>query len=486
MENFKYYNHLGFHNPYFIKKDNSIIVNSSFEDIISEVPSNERFLDFSSVVEVFSKGFCFGDRTLIKGVNKTPWMAKPNQDYSDWDYFTLPSPSPVLLNEIEVAEQFYNLLEQEIMNYVNPHKNIGILLTGGMDSRIVAAVLNNLIKQNKVSIKQVYAYTWGAEDSRDVVYASRIAEKYNWSWKHLVVDQDQMMLNCELAILNGCEYTPLHLHAMSKVSDETHLDCILAGSFGDSVGRAEFSGRKVNELTSLDGGITNIGGLLRSDFYLLSKNDISNDIKRYHELFPQNLLYKQYEQDQQLHYMRRMLNACMSVIDAKIPLYQAFTDPSVFSFMWALDPAIRTDNIYLNILKSKAPELMEFNWARTGLQYPLRHGEGDLYKKKHHDYGQMIRKFFLQKIDQAISKNKDNAKVLFNISSIDNLIKNLQRYPMNGKYMFEEKLLYIAQVLIFIDRFNVQIELPSKNLDLLVSFKEDLKYKARFLHSKIR
>src|SRR5690606_30757743 len=163
-----------------------------------------------------------------------------------------------------------------------PHKNIGILLTGGMDSRVVAAVLKNALEKGRVTEKKVYAYTWGHEMSRDVIYAARISEMYAWEWKHLLVIKQRMSENCELQLLGGCEFTPIHLHAMPQVARESHLECVLAGSFGDSVGRAEFSGRKVSQLTDLGNNINNLGGLLRSDFYELVSKNVRSDIDEYH------------------------------------------------------------------------------------------------------------------------------------------------------------------------------------------------------------
>lgn len=116
--------------------------------------------------------------------------------------------------------------------------------------------------------------------------ASKIADIYGWTWKHLIVDEKQLQENCQIVIENGCEYTPIHLHAMPQVARESHLDCVLAGSFGDSVGRAEFSGRKVTELVGLENRIKNIGGILRHDFRKIVMKDVLADINRYHALFP--------------------------------------------------------------------------------------------------------------------------------------------------------------------------------------------------------
>jgi hypothetical protein len=486
MENFKYYDHLGFHNSYYIIEGNKIIVESLFEKIIERIPVAQRVLDYTALVQVFSSGYCFGDRTLIKGMRKSPWMAKPNSDYTDWDYCKVPDHGEMIVNEEKIALNFYNLLEEELISYVEPHHNIGILLTGGMDSRIVAALLKNAMERGKISDKNIYAYTWGHEESRDVVYASKIAQMYGWSWKHMVVDETQMEENCQVAIAYGCEFTPLHLHAMPQVARESHLDCVLAGSFGDSVGRAEFSGRRVRGLENLETRIKNIGGILRQDFHKLVVQEVRQDLRRYHELFPKKHLYQQYEQDQQLHYMRRMLNACMGAIDKEMPLYQMFTSPEVFGYMWSLSPEVRNDEVYKVLLSNIAPELLAIPWARTGLPYPETQGIPDSYGKKHHDYGRMIRQHFLESIHNIVKQNESNASLLFDVNAVHNLVKNVRSLPINGKLLFEEKLLFVAQVLQFIVKFEVKVQLPNYSSDFFSVLKEDLKYKGRYLHNKFK
>ncbi|MDM1295937.1 hypothetical protein HX021_16725 [Sphingobacterium sp. N143] len=486
MISFKHYNHLGFHNPYYLFKDKRMIIEPSFEDVINHIPIEERVLDFSALVEVFSTGYCFGDRTLIRGVRKSPWMARPNENSDGWDYFEVPDHGEKAQDVKSIVKEFYTLLREELLSYVQSYQNIGILLTGGMDSRIVAAVMKNLLNEGEISDKSIYAYTWGHEKSRDVIYSSSIAKMFGWEWKHVVVDEKQMLENCQIAIQNGCEFTPIHLHAMSEITKEQHLDCVLAGSFGDSVGRAEFSGKKVRDISGVDNKIKNFGGILRDDFRELVMNEVKQDIKDYHTLFPQKYMYQQYEQDQQIHYMRRMLNACMSIIDKKVPLYQMFSSPNVFGYMWSLVPENRTDEVYKVLLEGIAPELLDIPWARTGLRYPEKEGAPDLYRKSHHDYGRMIREHFLDSITETIERNKSSASLLFDVRSIQKLIHNIRSLPISGKLVFEEKLLYVKQILEFINKFDVKIELPDYHSSSFVSMKEDFKYKGRYLYSKIR
>lgn len=481
--NFKYYNHLGFHNPYFIVENGKIKINNKISEFLTE--STDRTLDFTAVVEIISTGYAFGDRTLIKEIKKTPWMGKPNPNFTDWDFFNLPRHQENKIDEKEVAEHFYVLLEQELLGYVSDHHHIGILLTGGMDSRIVAAVLSQLIQKNQLSEIKVTAYTWGLLDSRDVIYAERIAKLLDWEWKHMDVDTTQMEQNYEWVTKNGCEFTPLHLHAMSKVAAEQSLDCVLAGSFGDSIGRGEYSGVKAENLKSLDLKIKNVGNVLRGDYKALTSKDIKQDINEYHRRFPEEKAYQQNELDMQLHYMRRMLNPCMSIIDQKIPLYQMFSSPEVFSYMWSLDPECRTDRIYFLILENYAPELLDIPWARKGVTYLSENERPDNYKKRHHQYGDIIRNNFIGLIESKITQHSAIASQIFNLQSLKTILQNIKKYPIKNYFFYEEKLLWIAALLEFIYKYDIKVVMPAdSNKDLFNSLKENLSYKAKYLRSK--
>ena len=442
MVSFKYYNHLGFFNPYYVEgEDGFYITNSNIEAISS---LKDRAVDVVSIVELLSLGYCLGDRTLVQGVKRTPWMAKPSDDMSTWDFFTVPTHKEEHLNQNVVVEKFFVNLRNELLDYIAGKAHIGVLLTGGMDSRVLACVLDSLVRDGSVVGKTITAFTWGGEDSRDVIYARRIAEMLGWEWKHLTVDVAQMEVNMEYVIEEGCEYTPVHLHAMPKIIEHNYLDCVLAGSFGDSIGRGEYSGRKLNAIGGIQHSIKNFSHLFNNKILSDSLIHINKDILGYHYQFPQDKNYQVFEQDLQIHYMRRMLNPCMGVINRHVPLFQLFTDPKVFGFMWSLEPSLRNDDIYYKLLQTYNSSLLSIPWARTGLLYPLKKGVADGYTKKHHDYGKMIRESFYSRIQHDIKFYELAEFDIFNVNAIYDLLRWCKNYPFKGSLYYEERLLWIA------------------------------------------
>src|SRR5690606_13822651 len=297
----------------------NLVIEAEFGMAMQQV--SERQLDFAFLVEVLNKGYGFGDRTILSGLHKTPWVAKPDKTGSSWAYFDLPRHAENRQDEAQIATNIYQLLKEELLLYISDFSQIGILLTGGMDSRIIACILHEMIISGELANKNVIAFTWGNISSRDVVYAKRIAALFNWQWEHILVTPEQLFKNYQIVIENGCEYTPIHLHGMPLIAEFGGVDCFIAGSFGDSIGRGEYSGTRVTELRQLEHNIVNIAGLFRDDFRQIVKDDISSDVRMYHLRFPQEKKYQQFELDMQAHYMRRMLNPCMSIINKKKPLF---------------------------------------------------------------------------------------------------------------------------------------------------------------------
>lgn len=484
MKNFIRYNYLGFHNPYFIRSDNTLKVSNSLSELLENSKLNE--LDFTSVVQILNKGYAFGDRTLIKNVNRTPWMAKPDEKSEKWEYSMVPIHGEAIEEQERISSKFYCLLREELFEYTASHKTIGILLTGGMDSRIVACLLNDMIKSGELLDRQVLAMTWGQENSRDVVYARRIADLFGWEWEHIPVDVSQMSENITLALEVGCEFSPIHLHSMSKVARRGDIDCVIAGSFGDSIGRGEYSGTKVKHLSGLNTNIKNVAGLLRPDFRKLAQQDIMNDISKYHSLYPQQFPYQQYEQDMQLHYMRRMLNPCMSIINAKIPLYQCFTSPKVFGYIWSISPNLRDDNIYKIILETNNPKLLDIPWARTGLRYPSKEGQPDSFSRSHHDYGKMIRKELMGTIEMNIRNSHVADLNIFNPSAIERLIKFCKARPINNSFYYEDKLIWISSVAKFVSKYDLKTDLKRKKESPKSFFISNFEYGSKYLWKRYR
>jgi len=442
---FQNYNHLGFNNPYYFQKNGEFVIKSNLSDLLAK-DSSLRKIDPVAVIELLHKTYILGDRTIIQEVYKTPWLAKPNNNNNDWDYYKVPKHGQLDISEQEIAHTLFDKICSELQLYIGNRTKVGILLSGGMDSRMVAGALDYLIKKNKFSpALEVTGLTWGNIDSRDVIYAKEIAHRLNWKWKHYTVTAKDLLNNISETAIRGCEYSPIHLHAIPQVRDDNaNLEVILAGSYGDSIGRAEYAGWKVKYLKPILGKITNLINIVNQNVFNNSLSFVEKDVKSYHAKFPKKESYAQNELDYQLHYMRRMLNPCMELLNEKSEFYQVFTHPNVYGYMWSLIPERRNDLVYKYMYNNFITKLDDIPWARTGLPYGQKVGNPDKLKKDHHSYVKIIKTEIFDDIITLIYSENFSRLGIFNIRAIKKLVSLLKIFPSKSLFFYDKLILFAS------------------------------------------
>jgi hypothetical protein len=449
---FKNYDSLGFHTRYYRNNVNDIELYKTFKDAKSI--EKEANIDVVSIIEFINRFYFFGDRTIVDDIYQTPWLSRIED--GTWKSSLLSNTKTEIKSEKMFMRKFLCLIENEIKSYIGESKNVGILLSGGMDSRIVAAIVNKLNIEHKMSIN-VTALTWGIDNSRDVIYSKKIADMYDWKFIHHEITPETLYRNISITAENGCEYSPVHLHNMHEVSNQENIDLILAGSFGDSIGRAEYSGKHASELKSIGGNIQNKFQLLNNRLYSKYFKFIDGDLNMYYDKYPEHTKQSQFELERQIHYMRKELNSCMSIIDNKIPLYQVFTSPETYNVVFNTDYKYRTDNLYYLLLEHVDKELLTIPWARTGKPY-LYEGDYqvDNYAKNYHNYGKWIKEDLSKEIEKKILNGNLESLNIFNISAIKNMMKYNKKYGTNSLNRADELLIWLASLSDMLEIYTIE------------------------------
>ena len=447
--------------------------------ISGATPANHP-IDPVAALGVLMKNYTLSTRTLVQGVERTPWMARPD-GAGGWQQADLPRHGSVQMASGEIAAEMKQRLQAEALRFLAGKKKIGILLSGGMDSRIVAAIVRQLQEDGSYA-GDVVALTWGLDDSRDVIYAQRIADRFGWEFRHFPLNAEVLRQNIIIAADRGAEYSPVHLHAMDAVSQTQGLDGVLAGSYGDSIGRGEYSGRRVNELPHiLDKHLNHFAFMLRSveqGALAAIRTDLATDRAR----FPGRSEMAYREIEMQMHYMRRQLNACMEVIDDRIPLYQMFGAPEMFGFMWSLDPACRSDANYEHLLKLLPGNLLDIPWARTGAPYgqPEAAPE-DNRSKLNNRYGEWLRNELRQFVLDEIGSGALQSLGIFNERSLAMWSRHWPKSKKSKADRLDEKMAWLASLSLFVKKYNIKgIEPPAR-----YSMADRLGQTKAFLHTKL-
>lgn len=381
--------------------------------------------DPAAILSVLSFNYPCGDRTLIKEVKRQPWLCEIDDD-GEVCLSDIPPHGRLWKEPKEIATTLEGLLCREAARVCQDFKEIYILLSGGLDSRIVAGVLAKLFNTGRITTRPV-GVTWGLEDSRDVVYGREVASILGFDWKHITIGPDTLVDNIDAGVdVLGCLVPPNHLHCMQWFKNVSNDALVLAGSYGDSVGRAEFSRRHLVELSSLRP--SNMFGLLNEDVLSSAHEGIMLDLKNLHNRFSGVPAYVHCEHEMQGFYMRGMIAHAMTVINQYCTSYQMFSDPEVYGYMWSIHPVCRDDRAYAVLLEKLNPLLAHLPWARTNRAMKGRtDGAVPNLRKDFHDYAAWIRGPIIDKYDSYIDPDWFAGTGLFNPDSIISLKASIVR-----------------------------------------------------------
>lgn len=459
----------------------------SFSDVISLRRKRNLAIELNQTALVTKAclPFLIGDATLIKNVNKAPWMSEYLGN-NQWRPYYLPPHGNLIPDKASFTIRLKDALIAEARGYLKGKKNIGILLSGGMDSRVLAGVIREIQLRESPEIK-VIGLTWGAPNSRDVVYAQRIVQKFGWDTIHYPISAEILLRNIISAGKYGAEFSAFHLHAMVDVANTPNLDVILAGSYGDSVGRAEFSGTHLTQLRPILPKVLDKYGMVNSTSLKMAKKELRRDAISSNHFLQSTSVLRQREIEQEMHYMRRMLQACMQTIAIKTPIHQLFTHPDVFGLMWGLDPKVRDDKWYALLLQQLPGNLLDIPWARNGKPYHHKDSQPlDNLSKSYHQYGKWIRNDLQSDILKRLDSNIIRNLGIFNDRGLENLIKNWQKATTTGISRIDESIMWLCSLHDMVEIYN--IPLPENTYqDLLIdNFRSQLGslYAASFIQMR--
>jgi asparagine synthase (glutamine-hydrolysing) len=256
----------------------------------------------------------------------------------------------------------------------------------------------------------------------------------------------------------GAEVAPFHLHAMPQVRSIAGIDAVLAGTYGDMVGRAEFSGRHVLRLKPAVPRSWNRFGLVRDALVRDCRVHAEEDAYRYRRRVSRDATYQYRELEQHIHYTRRKLSAAMDCIAQRVPLFQLFTARECFSLMWSLDVRTRDDRYYMALLPTLPGHLAELPWARTGAPLSANGSATarDDLAKEHHRYGLWLRRDLRDTIVDLVHSDAIRGLGVFNDRALDLLLSLWPRATTTTTNALDEIISWLASLAIFVRTYDIQ------------------------------
>jgi asparagine synthase (glutamine-hydrolysing) len=437
--------------PYWTKDENGhVYISESFDEIITKIPPEKRYIDPVAVASLLQFNYIHGNRTLVKGINKIPWRA------SLLSNGTITREPPIPHNDIyaspfEIASNLRRLLLNELANYIENYSNVYLLLSGGYDSRVTAGLLK--ILQDKLPSFNVTSITWGIEKSRDVNYAKQISRLYDWDCIHIPLNE-KILYDAIFESVRYCgsEVAGVSLHGEDQLKNLTKDDIVLASSFGDSIGRGEFSGRHLDQIKFPN--FKNYRGCMLYEVHKNCIPHLNQDRETAFELSENESYSALCELDLQENYMRRMIVQAMGYIRQWTNLEQMFTSDEVVSYIWSLHPRCRNNSVYAELFKQIDMRLYSMPWARTAVSFDGNVDNNSKLTKNHHEYNIWLKESCSKTLYDRIFSG---GLCELNIFDMDNVEKAWKKWQKNQMDDFQFTLT-IAQLEILRDKYNLNTD----------------------------
>ena len=471
-------NKLGGNYPFWLIRDGKVDWSLFADEAVNSIPIEKRELDPVAVLSSLCFGYICLDRTLIKGLNRAPWFGSVDSEGRK-TYFQAPPHGEQIIDHDRLSKMLIKALREEIGGLCQGYERVWCLLSGGMDSRVIAAIIHDLQRSGDVT-SEIRAVTWGRENCRDIAYSRQIADAFGWEWFRIPLTAEDYWMNFERsAKFLAAEVIP-NLHRIDWFSEIQSNDLVIAGSYGDGVGRAEYSSRHVSQLKGLNP--VERYGLLSQKALNELLPILKRDILAIRDHHGERTELGWFEIERQAHYMRRGLSDILGMINRWGRLEQAFVAQSVFSIMWACSPSIRTNELYTELLRQLDPSMLEIPWSKTGTLYGSVSGEPDTLDKDFHQYGLWLRRDLADRMEHTLFEMNLDKLGLFNMNQLHWLFKSWKSEPKDSLTTLSVHLSWIAVLALFIDMYNVYLNEDYSDTMLTGSMSVIKKMQARVLH----
>lgn len=416
--------HIGCFCPYWTVLDDEVVVSDNAPEIINCIPTPMRIIDPTAVLELLYGNYILGNRTIVRGLQRMPWRARLMSDGRIMRFMPI-AHGEARVEPDSLAKKLRALLEEELWSVCRFVSRVWLLLSGGLDSRVVAGIIKRLEPSLKCSVACV---TWGKSGSRDVDYARRIASRYGWDFIHVPYDAELLWLNIlRASSWGGAEVAGIHLHGLDWFRSTSPNDLVIAASFGDGIGRAEYSSRHL--LNIIPTVPRNIYDLVHPSLVPACVEDAKVDLESAWYGEEESPVWVKAELDMQENYMRRMICHAMDYVRQFCRLHQAFTSDKVVSYIWSISPDCRNDRTYDFLLKDLDPWLYSLPWARTGVALDGSRESDVSLTKAYHEVGQWLRGELREKIEELVFSPGLSELGVFNVPAVQRFWKRWLKEP---------------------------------------------------------
>lgn len=252
---------------------------------------------------------------------------------------------------------------RELVDGLMPYKRVLVLLSGGLDSRLILVALRHLVASGELACDLRLA-TWGAEGCADVHIAQCIAKKLSMPIEVLKLSADTMMSNIEdAAKYLGPIISPVHLHCMSALVEgvATDCDCLVAGSLGNALLGGEYLWRHVSYCRQV---VPNDWlGIMKPAVRSRAFSELREILRSNRELIRKTASsIEAYEAEMMISYCQNLLLSAFELVRVRgISVFQASSLGTVWSVTQGLPPGARSEKLREALIEYLDPDIAQMS-----------------------------------------------------------------------------------------------------------------------------
>jgi asparagine synthase (glutamine-hydrolysing) len=210
----------------------SIILASEAKTVLKGLAEDPK-MNEEAIPEFFAFSYILGDKTFFTNVKKIPpatlLIYEPNVDKLDvsryWDFSLKKYDRVIPL--VDYLKEFNRLMMKSVKRRVSDCKKVGVFLSGGLDSRVLAAFASELSLP-------VVTYTFGVEGCEEQLIASEVAAALGLENVFLEIPSNFISDYAPFIVYGGDGMIRVRdshfISLLDKIQDE--VDAVLLGTFG--------------------------------------------------------------------------------------------------------------------------------------------------------------------------------------------------------------------------------------------------------------
>lgn len=363
---------LGIRALYYLENKDLFLITNEPSTLLGS-PSFTGDLDPAGCVDMLQKGCCLGDRTVFKQIRFVPPGATIIRESETTkikrrSVLPIPIPSPISGDPDDLADELWILLKRSIDRRIADVKNWHVLLSGGLDSRVCAGLLNDKAVLGGL-------FNWGSRKGGDSRVPAKLARSLGMELKEVVIPPNHLKsYHSDLVGLNAC-LTNAHItyliSAMESLSKERFP--LVIGYSGDPLtgGHVPFETPSGNANPSLEESVDHFHGALGRFF---SASELPNYLMDTEWLgaidASKQEIKKVMDAAESPHHYQRWIAALLwcrqlryttflpRICDNFSPTFSPFEDKDVFQFCLALPPeALKGQIVYRRMISRHLPDL---------------------------------------------------------------------------------------------------------------------------------